>query len=167
MSRKILVSPPSVTFRDFTASGHLPIRRGTSAEIQRASRLRTLTERSPSPCCRLWFSGARNHQRGICHSLTPERQGLGAICRITESMERIVRKELEAWAARPVLGEGRDTQSPATRPWSFALLDEFFGLWVIPRLWLLEIPEEFVQMACGIDAVGVLRAPGQQFLHSP
>jgi excisionase family DNA binding protein len=33
-----------------------------------------------------------------------------------DAMQRIVRKELEAWAARPVLGEGRDTQSPATRP---------------------------------------------------
>jgi len=33
-----------------------------------------------------------------------------------DALQRIVRKELEAWAARPVRGEGRDTQSLATRP---------------------------------------------------
>ena len=32
------------------------------------------------------------------------------------AVQGIVRKELEAWAARPELAKGRDTQSPATRP---------------------------------------------------
>jgi excisionase family DNA binding protein len=33
-----------------------------------------------------------------------------------DALQRIVRKELETWAARPELGESRGTPSPTTRP---------------------------------------------------
>jgi hypothetical protein len=101
-------------------------------------------QHSPSPC-RLRHSKT---QRGNCQSLTPEQQGLGQTCRTYETMEiklifksnsdeislsldevaksfldavqRAARKELEVVLAQPTLREGRDAQSPPSRPLAFS-----------------------------------------------